>query len=284
MSLRQYALLMRLDKPIGIFLLLWPTSWALWLAACGMPDLTLLSIFVAGVVLMRSAGCIVNDICDRDVDRHVTRTLQRPLAAGALSVKQALALLFLLALTAFLLVLQCNLLTVLLAIAGAVLTVMYPLLKRVTHLPQVGLGIVFSWGVPMSFAAVMGYVPKAAWLVYAAAGLWSVIYDTMYAMTDRDDDLKIGVKSTAILFGKNDVFILAVLTVLFVIMLALTGILFQLSVVYYVFLSGAVYVLIYNLILIRDRLPGRCFQAFKNNNLAGLFIFMGILIGTWQGN
>jgi 4-hydroxybenzoate polyprenyltransferase len=273
---KQYAYLMRLDKPIGILLLLWPTCWALWLAAGGMPPLPVLTIFVLGVVLMRSAGCVINDIFDRNFDRHVARTRHRPLAAGTVSVKQALALAAFLAFSAFVLVLFCNALTILLAFAGALLAVTYPLLKRITHLPQLGLGLAFSWGVPMAFAAVTGHVPAEAWLVFAAAALWPVIYDTMYAMADREDDVKIGVKSTAILFGSYDIVIIAGLMALFLILLITMGNVYHLSLRYYLALILVAGLFTQQLILIRQRDPAQCFRAFLQNNWVGLIIFLGI--------
>jgi len=273
---------MRLDKPVGILLLLWPTIWALWLAANGVPSLFILLVFVAGVVLMRSAGCVVNDIFDRDFDCHVTRTRQRPLAAGTISVEQALLLAAFLGLAAFLLVLFCNHLTIVLAFAGAAFAVIYPLLKRVTHLPQLGLGIAFSWGVPMAFAAVTGRVPAAAWLVFATAALWPVIYDTMHAMVDRDDDVKIGVKSTAILFGERDVLIITIMMVIFLGLLLAIGRVFELNYFYYLSLLVVGYRLIQDLRMIKLRDPAQCFQAFKNNNWIGLIIFIGIFISIWQ--
>ncbi len=275
---RQYAYLMRLDKPIGILLLLWPTLWALWLAGNGVPPLSILLVFVTGVVLMRSAGCVINDIFDREFDKHVTRTRQRPLAAGTVSVKQALILAVVLGLAAFLLVLSCNKLTIMLSFAGALFAAAYPLLKRVTHLPQLGLGLAFSWGVPMAFAAVTNDVPAKAWLIFAAAALWPVIYDTMYAMVDRADDLKIGVKSTAILFGKHDVFIIGIMMVIFIILLIAIGYVFALNYFYYLSLLVVGYRLMQDLRMIKQRDPVQCFQAFKNNNLIGLIIFIGIFI------
>jgi len=275
-SFKQYAYLMRLHKPIGILLLLWPTCWALWLAAGGVPPLSILFIFVAGVVLMRSAGCVINDIFDRHYDKHVARTRTRPIAAGVVSVKEALVLAASLALAAFLLVLFCNTLTVMLAFAGAIFAVTYPLLKRVTHLPQLGLGVAFSWGVPMAFAAVTGQVSASAWLVFAAAVFWPIIYDTMYAMADRADDVKIGVKSSAILFGKYDVPIIAGLMVVFVSLMVAIGQVFELQTRYYLALVIAGGLFARQLWFIRQRDPDLCFKAFLQNNGVGLVIFLGI--------
>lgn len=273
---KQYIYLMRLHKPIGILLLLWPTCWALWLAANGMPELPILFIFVAGVILMRSAGCVINDIFDRNFDKHVARTRERPLATGAVSVKHALLLAALLAFSAFLLVLYCNLLTILLACAGALFAIVYPLLKRITHLPQLGLGVAFGWGVPMAFAAVTGEVPASAWLVFAAAVLWPVIYDTMYAMADRADDVKIGVKSSAILFGKYDVAIITGLMIVFLGLLVMIGQVFNLQHRYYLALVIAAGLFARQLWMIRQRDPALCFRAFLQNNGVGLVIFLGI--------
>lgn len=277
-ALRNYAKLIRLDKPVGTLLLLWPTLWGLWLAAGGMPSLHLLLVFSAGVFLMRSAGCVINDIFDRNFDGHVNRTQMRPIAAGLVSVRAALLLAAILSLTAFALVLTCNWLTIFLACAGALIVVIYPLLKRVTHLPQLGLGIAFSWGVPMAFAAVTGRVPASAWLVFVTAALWPVIYDTMYAMVDRDDDVKIGVKSTAILFGTRDIFWLGLLVITFLCLLVLTGMIFQLRPVYYacVLLAAAMFAL--QLWRIRTRDPQQCWRAFLQNNWVGMVIFLGVAL------
>jgi 4-hydroxybenzoate polyprenyltransferase len=280
LSLRPYVELTRLNKPIGILLLLWPTCWALWLAAKGIPPSNVLAIFLAGVVLMRSAGCIINDIFDRHFDRHVARTRLRPLAAGTITVTNALILAALLALTAFLLVLFCNRQTILLSFAGAFFAASYPLLKRITHLPQLGLGVAFSWGVPMAFAAVTGAVTASAWLVFAAAAVWPVIYDTMYAMTDRADDVKAGVKSTAILFDKYDVMIIAMLMVCFLMLLTVVGLQFGLSFIYYGSLLFAAILFLRQLSLIRLREPAKCFQAFKENNYVGLAVFLGIVFSS----
>lgn len=278
-ALRPYIELTRFNKPIGILLLLWPTVGALWLAAGGMPSSKLLLIFVSGVVLMRSAGCIVNDVFDRNFDGHVQRTRLRPLVTGAVSVKRALLLAAVLVLLAFSLVLFTNRLTIELSFVGAALAVIYPLLKRITHLPQFGLGAAFSWGVPMAFAAVTGKVTATVWVVYAAAVLWPVIYDTMYAMTDRDDDIRAGVKSTAILFGKFDIFILACLMSGLMILLISIGQWFGLNEYYFISLLIATALFAYQLWLIRDRNPEKCFQAFLQNNYVGLVVFAGVILG-----
>jgi len=276
--LRDFYYLMRMDKPIGSLLLLWPTMWALWLAARGTPNPLILFVFLCGVFLMRSAGCIVNDIFDRNIDGDVARTRERPIAAGRVSVKQAAMLAAGLGLCAFVLVLFCNLLTIKLAIVGALLAVAYPLMKRITHLPQLGLGVAFSWGVPMAFAAVTGAVSSAAWVLFVTSAIWPVIYDTMYAMADREDDIKIGVKSTAILFGNHDIFIIAVLQAIFIFMLGMIGLIFQLRDIYFVCLFIVAAMFVYQLYMIKKREPGRCFQAFLHNNWVGLAIFVGIVL------
>lgn len=278
-ALRPYIELTRLNKPIGILLLLWPTIGALWLAAGGLPPIHLLLIFVSGVVLMRSAGCIINDVFDRNIDGHVQRTRLRPLVTGTVSVKSALLLAALLVLLAFSLVLFCNRLTILLSFGGVALAAVYPLLKRVTHLPQFGLGAAFSWGVPMAFAAVTGKVNTTVWIVYATAVLWPVIYDTMYAMTDRADDVRAGVKSTAILFGKYDIFILACLMSCLMMLLISIGGWFELNAYYFISLFVAALLFAYQLWLIRERDPEKCFKAFLHNNYIGLVVFTGVIFG-----
>lgn len=276
--LLQYAYLMRLNRPIGILLLLWPTLWALWLAAEGWPDRKILVIFVAGVVLMRSAGCIMNDFADRHFDGHVQRTRQRPLASGKVSVREALCLAAMLSLIAFILVLQCNWLTVSLSIAAAGFALGYPFLKRYTHLPQLGLGVAYSFGVPMAFAAVTGSVNADAWFLFASAMVWPVIYDTMYAMVDKNDDIKIGVKSTAILFGALDLWIIAGMQIVFVTLLINVGAIFNLHAYYYLSLIVVCLLFIHQLFLIRERERDACFKAFLNNNWVGLVIFTGIFL------
>lgn len=273
-----YIALARLNKPIGILLLLWPTLWALWLANHRFPSFKLLFIFVAGVILMRSAGCILNDLADRRVDGHVVRTQHRPLVTGAVSVKGALIFAAACLLLAFLLVLQCNGLTIVLAFIGALLALIYPLLKRITHLPQLGLGLAFAWGVPMAFAATQFVVGPAAWFLFLTAAVWPVIYDTQYAMVDRADDKKVGIKSTAILFGRFDRLIIAGLQLLFLMMLVKVGKLFLLNHYYDISLIVAALLFLYQQWLIKDRNPTRCFQAFLNNNWVGLVIFLGIVV------
>lgn len=276
--LPQYAFLMRLDKPIGILLLLWPTLWAIWLASYGRPDAKILFVFAAGVVLMRSAGCVINDFADRHFDGHVERTKRRPLPAGKVTPIEALTLAFILCACAFLLVLSCNTLTVQFAFIGVGLTCIYPFMKRITHLPQVGLGIAFTWGVPMAFAAEKGYVDVSGWVLFCTGIIWPIIYDTMYAMVDREDDQKIGVKSTAILFNEMDKFMIGLLQVLFIFMLVAVGIIFNLHAAYAISIVIVFFLFAYQQWLIKDRCPQKCFKAFISNNWVGLTIFLGIVL------
>ncbi|MDH3414442.1 MAG: 4-hydroxybenzoate octaprenyltransferase [Gammaproteobacteria bacterium] len=276
--LYQYGLLMRMDKPIGTLLLLWPTLWALWIAGDGHPDVRILVIFVLGVFLMRSAGCVINDFADRNIDPYVKRTMNRPLAAKKVSAKEALALFVALCLAALGLVLTMNELTVLLAFPGAVLAATYPFMKRLTYLPQVHLGVAFGWAVPMAFAAQTGGVPALAWLLLVAVVLWAVAYDTLYAMVDREDDLYVGVKSTAILLGELDRPTVAALHAAVILVLGIVGQQAGMSLWYYAGLGVAALLAIYQLLLIRNREPERCFRAFLNNNWVGAAVFAGIVV------
>jgi 4-hydroxybenzoate polyprenyltransferase len=276
--LREYALLMRLDKPIGVLLLLWPALWGLWLAGQGQPAQRVVVVFLLGVLLMRSAGCVINDIADRHFDPHVERTRERPLAAGRVTVREAFGLFVTLCLAAFALVLSLNRLTVLLALIGAALTASYPFMKRFHHLPQAHLGVAFAWPIPMAFAALTGTVPSVAWVLFAANVVWSIVYDTMYAMVDREDDLRVGVKSSAILFGERDKAIVGFLQVLLMALLVLVGIISGMGWLYYSGLIAAAWFAAYQQFLIRDRAPGDCFRAFLNNNWFGLAVFCGILL------
>ncbi|WP_419582695.1 4-hydroxybenzoate octaprenyltransferase [Thiolapillus sp.] len=269
--------LMRLDKPIGILLLLWPTLWALWIAGEGHPHLWLIVVFVAGVVLMRSAGCVINDYADRKIDSHVKRTAQRPLTAGLVSKKEALVLFGILVALAFLLVVTLNPLTIGLSLVGAFLATSYPFTKRFTHLPQAYLGAAFGWAIPMAFAAQTGSVDPRSWWLFAAVLVWALIYDTMYAMVDRDDDLKIGVKSTAILFGRYDRLIIGLLQLIFLELLIHVGRLFGLGPYYYLGLAVAAVLMVYHQWLIRNRQRDPCFRAFLHNHWVGVVIFIGIL-------
>jgi len=277
-KLRCYAQLARLDRPIGNFLLLWPTLWALWLAAEGLPRPGVLVVFVLGVVVMRAAGCVINDYADRDFDRHVKRTRHRPLTTGRVSEREALSLFVLLCLLAFGLVLLMNRLTILLSLGGVVLAATYPFMKRHTHLPQIHLGAAFGWAAPMAFAAQTGSVPALAWLVFVAAVVWATIYDTEYAMVDRDDDLKIGIRSTAILFGRHDRLIIGLLQAVMTFLLVLIGWQAQLGAVYFAGVALATPLFVYQQGLIRHRDRQDCFRAFLNNNIYGGIIFAGLAL------
>ena len=276
--LYQYAILARLNKPIGIFLLLWPTLWALWIAAEGMPRPGVLTVFVLGVILMRSAGCVINDYADRDIDPRVNRTKNRPIAAGRVSPDEAMLLFMALCFSAFLLVLTMNTFTILLSLGGVMLAAIYPFMKRYTHMPQIVLGMAFAWSVPMAFAAQTNSVPKIAWLIYVVTVLWAVIYDTMYAMADRIDDLKIGVKSTAILFGDADRVIIGMLQAMMLFALYLIGEQAQLGYEYSIAVAIAAGFMVYQQYLIRYRQPALCITAFLNNNWLGVVIFAGIVL------
>ncbi|AVR02311.1 4-hydroxybenzoate octaprenyltransferase [Pluralibacter gergoviae] len=270
--------LMRTDKPIGALLLLWPTLWALWVATPGVPPLWILVVFVAGVWLMRAAGCVVNDYADRKFDGHVKRTARRPLPSGDVSEKEARILFAVLVLLSFLLVLTLNTMTIVLSVGGLALAWVYPFMKRYTHLPQVVLGAAFGWAIPMAYAAVSETLPLSCWLMFLANICWSVVYDTQYAMVDRDDDLKIGVKSTAILFGKNDRLIIGILQVVVMALMATVGWLSGLGWVYYASILVAGGFFVYQQGLIKDRDRDACFKAFLNNNYVGLALFVGLAV------
>jgi 4-hydroxybenzoate polyprenyltransferase len=276
--LRDFAQLLRLDRPIGTWLLLWPMLWALWIAADGHPQRRLLAIFIAGAVLMRSAGCIINDLADRDIDPHVKRTRSRPLAARAISPYEALAVFGVLVAAALLLVLQLNTLTVWFALAGAALTITYPLLKRFFPLPQLYLGLCFGWAVPMAFAATQGAVPRVGWLMLVAAILWAGVYDTMYAMVDRDDDLRIGVRSSAILFADLDRFMIGMMQLMMLFSLLLIGRTLKFGEGYRAGLVAGACCFLWQQWLIRNREPEDCFKAFQNNNYFGFAVFAGVLL------
>jgi 4-hydroxybenzoate polyprenyltransferase len=274
--IKDYAMLMRIDRPIGTLLLLWPTLWALWFASNGRPPLLVLVVFTAGVFLMRSAGCVINDYADRKFDPHVERTRNRPIAAGRVSAREAQVLFVVLALSAFLLVLLMNRLTILLSFIGAFLAASYPFMKRYTHLPQFYLGAAFGWSIPMAFAAVTGTVPLLAWVIFFANVFWSVAYDTAYAMVDREDDIKVGVKSTAILFGRYDRFMIAVFHIFCLGLLAWAGVIAHLGIVYFASLLIALSLAVWQQWLIRDRQGPACFRAFLNNNWLGAAVFAGL--------
>lgn len=269
---------MRFDRPVGIYLLLWPTWWALLLAGDGLPSAANAVIFTLGVVLMRAAGCVINDFADRKFDPQVERTRLRPIAAGEISPAAALWLFFALLLLAFILVLFTNPLTVYLSFGGAVLAASYPFFKRWTHWPQVVLGMAFGWSIPMAFAAQTGHVPAAAWIVFAANVLWSVIYDTQYAMVDRDDDLKAGVKSTAVLFGSWDRLIIASLQALMLVLLIWIGRVWHLPWPWALALFVCAGLFAYQQWLIRERQRAACFQAFLNNNWVGMTLTLALML------
>jgi 4-hydroxybenzoate polyprenyltransferase len=269
---------MRLDKPVGIWLLLWPELWALWIAGNGRPEPRILIIFLVGTLVMRSAGCVINDYADRDFDPEVERTRDRPVAAGRVSPAEALFLFVALGLIAVWLALQLDPIVQLFAVAGAVLVVTYPWLKRVVHLPQFYLGVAFGWSIPMAFAAETGDVPRLAWLLLTAVVLWAAVYDTMYAMVDREDDARIGVKSTAILFGEADRPIIAVMMAMMLLALFLAGREAGLGDWYRGGLVAAGILFAYELWLIRRRVPARCFQAFNNNHYVGMVVFIGLAL------
>lgn len=275
---KAYWQLTRMDRPIGSLLLLWPTIWALILSAQGFPDIKVLIVFVLGVFMMRSAGCVINDFADRKVDGHVKRTSQRPLPSGKVSAKEAVILFLALSIASFLLVLTMNPLTVQLSFAGLVLAFIYPFMKRFTHLPQLFLGLAFSWSIPMAWAAQANELPLIVWFVFAINVVWTVAYDTQYAMVDRDDDLVIGIKSTAILFGRYDKMIIGGLQLMTIAMLIMLGNYYQLGASYYwgLLVAGGLFVYQQHLIRHRERQP--CFQAFLNNNYVGMVVAAGLLI------
>jgi 4-hydroxybenzoate polyprenyltransferase len=270
--------LIRFDRPIGTLLLLWPTLLALWIAASGVPDIKLLLVFMLGTLLMRSAGCVANDLADRDLDGAVARTLNRPLITGAVTVTEAIVLALALCLLAFALVLTTNALTILLSLAAVALAACYPLMKRVTQLPQLVLGLAFSWGIPMAFAAQTDSLPAGCWLLFIGNVLWTVVYDTQYAMVDRGDDIKIGIKSTAILFGDADRAIIGALQVMCLVAYYLGGLKFELGTYFDIGLAITALLFVYHQYLIRNREATECFRAFKHNNWVGLVLFTSVVV------
>ena len=277
-QLRNYGKLMRVDKPVGIWLLLWPTLWALWLAGEGTPDQGLFVVFVLGVVVMRSAGCVLNDYVDRKIDPYVERTRTRPIASGAVAPAEALVLFAALCLIAIGLATMLNRPAQMLAIVAATLTIAYPFVKRFVSIPQLILGAAFGWAVPMAFAAQTGETPELAWLVFGTAMIWAVIYDTFYAMVDREDDRRIGVKSTAILFGEMDLFVIAGLQLLMLLALLLVGFRTEMSAWYYAAVAIAAAMMAQHLWIARDRQPATCFEAFLRNHRIGMTVFIGIVL------
>lgn len=277
-NLQAYWVLTRMHKPIGILLLLWPMYWALWIASAGKPKPLVFVVFTLGVVLMRSAGCVINDYADRKIDLHVSRTKDRPIASGQVHKHEALQLFAVLILVAFLLVLLMNSFTVWLSFGGVFLAALYPFMKRHTYLPQVFLGAAFGWAVPMVFAAQTNEVPPIAWLLFTAALIWAVVYDTMYAMVDREEDLKIGVKSTAILFAELDKMFIGFFQILLLIALVAIGQREELGMVYFAGVFVALVLSVYQQFLIREREPAKCMEAFLNNNWLGLSVFLAIAV------
>ncbi len=277
-QLRNYVQLMRLDKPIGIWLLLWPTLWALWIAGDGHPDPGIFVVFMLGVVIMRSAGCVLNDFADRNIDPYVERTRTRPIASGAVAPMEALTLFVALALIAIGLAAMLNRPAQILAVIGAGLTIVYPFIKRIVSIPQFVLGAAFGWAVPMAFAAQTGEAEQLAWLIFATAVIWAVIYDTFYAMADREDDMKIGVKSTAILFGDADLFVIGGLQVLMLAALIFIGNMAELGFAYYASVFIAAILMAWHQWVARDRQPAACFKVFMHNHYIGMIVFIGIVL------
>jgi len=277
-KLKLYAKLMRLDKPIGIYLLLWPALIALWIAGQGKPDPFIVSIFILGVIVMRSAGCVINDIADKEFDKSVARTKNRPLAAGLLSRKEAFLLFFLLINIAFILVLQLNFLTIAMSFAALLLASIYPFMKRYTHLPQVVLGAAFGWAVPMAFTAITQRVPSQAWVLYLATICWSLVYDTEYAMADIKDDVLIGIKSTAIFFGSLDKLIIGLFQFLTLAFFAMIGANLGFGKFFFGGIFIASLIAFYQQYLIKDRNANQCFKAFLNNNWFGFVLFLGVML------
>lgn len=277
-TLKNYLKLMRLHKPIGFFLLLWPTLIALWVAALGHPKPFIVFIFIAGVFVMRAAGCVINDFFDQKFDDKVSRTKNRPLVTGAVTNKEAIILFFCLMTIAFLLVLQLNIQTILLSFVAALLAILYPLMKRLINFPQAVLGAAFAWSIPMAFMAITETIPLTAWILYAATLLWVLAYDTQYAMTDLKDDLNIGIKSTAILFGKFDKIIILILQLLSLILFFYVGYSLHLRFYYMIGIVAAFVFFLYQQYLIKDRDPSLCLKAFLNNNYVGGALFFGYFL------
>jgi 4-hydroxybenzoate polyprenyltransferase len=278
-KLKLYAELIRLNRPIGIYLLLWPTLWALWFASGGIPDSKLLVIFSLGVAFMRSAGCAINDYADRDIDKHVARTKDRPITSGRISANEALGVFAVLVFISFLLVIQLNKSTILLSVVAVILAATYPFMKRYHYFPQVHLGAAFAWAIPMVYTAITQNPPPwEAWLLFVAALFWTTAYDTQYGMVDREDDLKIGVKSTAILFGKYDNIINGILQLLSLILISSVGFINDRGTLFYSSILIAFGLVVYQQFLTKDREPQQCLRAFLNNNWLGMIIFIGIVL------
>ena len=274
----QYVYLTRLHKPVGIFLLLWPTLWALWIAAEGLPNLNVLIVFVLGVIIMRSVGCVINDLADRDLDRHVARTRLRPITSGAVTPSEALGLVTILLIIAAMLASTLNMLTFKLSFVGVALAVIYPFMKRITYIPQIFLGLAFGWAVPMAFAAQTNTISEIVWLLYMTVVLWAIVYDTMYAMADKSDDLEIGIKSTAILFDDADRCIIGIIQLMILCAQILIGIKLGLTSYYYASVFVASLLSLYQQYLIKDKFPEDCLRAFMNNQWYGMVIFIGLYL------
>ncbi|MEZ0121390.1 MAG: 4-hydroxybenzoate octaprenyltransferase [Candidatus Reddybacter sp.] len=279
---RAFLELMRFNKPVGTLLLLWPTLWALWIAADGFPSIAVLIIFVLGVIVMRAAGCVINDYADRKVDGAVTRTRNRPLVDGRIDPQEALILFAGLCFGAFFLVLMTNRLTIALSFGGVAIATIYPFVKRYSHLPQVVLGAAWAWSIPMAYAAQTGTLVKEIWVLYFAVVLWTVAFDTFYAMVDRKDDLKIGIKSTAILFGDLDLFWIGVLQALTLLALVVTGDAFKLGTIYFGGVLAVALLFIYQQMIARHRQPEACFKAFRNNQWVGVVLFIAIVADSFS--
>ena len=279
---RAFLELMRFNKPVGTLLLLWPTLWALWIAADGLPSIAVFIIFVLGVIVMRAAGCVINDYADRKVDGGVTRTRNRPLVDGRIDPQEALILFACLCFSAFFLVLMTNRLTIALSFGGVAIATIYPFVKRYSHLPQVVLGAAWAWSIPMAYAAQTGTLVKEIWVLYFAVVLWTVAFDTFYAMVDREDDVKVGIKSTAILFGDLDLFLIGVLQALTLLALVVTGDAFKLGMIYFggVLVVGLLF--IYQQVIARHRQPEACFKAFRNNQWVGVVLFAAIVVDRFS--
>lgn len=276
--LRRYALLIRLHRPIGILLLLWPTLWSLWIAAEGVPPWGMVLVFTLGVAIMRSAGCAINDYADRDFDGHVARTEDRPIASGLIQPREAIGVFLVLSLMAATLLIFLNWPTRYLSLVALALTALYPFMKRYTYLPQVVLGAAFGWAVPMVFMALTESLPLITWVIFLSTLIWALIYDTQYAMVDREDDLKIGVKSTAILFGRHDNLIVGLLQGVMIGLLVLIGWMSDRGLLYFLGIVAAAMLFLYQQWLTRNRDPKACFQAFLNNNRFGLVVFVGLVL------
>ncbi|PCS23226.1 4-hydroxybenzoate octaprenyltransferase [Candidatus Enterovibrio escicola] len=279
-KVRVFWQLMRMDRPIGSFLLLWPTMWALFFAADGFPNPHVLVVFLLGVVMMRAAGCVINDFADRDFDKHVKRTKSRPFPSGKVTTKEALWLFSFLVLCSFLLVLTLDPLTIQLSVIALIFVAVYPYMKRYTHMPQLMLGMSFSWVIPMAYAAQTGEVSPVSWILFLANVAWTVAYDTLYAMVDSDDDVKVGVKSSAILFGRFDKVAIGVLQLVTVLLLVLVGYLSDLAIFYYCCLLMVSSLFVYQQWLVRSRDRDVCFQAFLNNNYVGMWISIGVCVSV----